>query len=470
MVTIWYSCRRFEKIIQPNFNHLKKIVLFFFMVSSLSVFSQNCVTTYSGNGLPNLTNGDIHLAQFNNPSGICRDRFGNIFIADGANHVIRKIDGAGNVSTYAGTGIMGFRDGSSATAQFNSPFDICADDSGNIYVTDFENQRIRKIDRMGDVSTIAGNGTVGYVDGSSSSAQFNYPRGIVWTKTGYLYIADSWNHRIRKINLATSTVSTFAGGGSAGGVGSTGAWIDGTDTSARFFTPCGLGIDHKNNIYVADAYNHRIRKIDSLGVVTTIAGNGSSGSGAGGYVDGAMAMAALNTPTEICWTPNKGLLIGDTYNNCVRLIDSTGTVSTLAGNGLVGYKDTCVSNLTQFNHPRGIIANAAEDSIFIIDGANHRIRLFYNQEIPSAVHPTENSGFSIEQNATRIVVKFLSKIDAPIKMTIVDLLGSKANHHQCEHPAFTEHTTTIDISGLSTGLYFFNITYKGEHKSCKVVR
>ena len=86
------------------------------------------------------------------------------------------------------------------------------------------------------------------------------------------------------------------------------------------------------------------------------------------------------------------------------------------------------------------------------------------------MHPTENSGFSIEQNEARIVVKFLSKIDTPIEMTIVDLLGSKANHHQCEHPTFTEYTTTIDISGLSTGLYFLNITYKGEHKSCKVVR
>jgi NHL repeat len=470
MVTINYCCRKFEKIYHPNFNHLKKIVRFFLIVYSLSVFSQNCVTTYAGNGLPNLINGDLHIAQFNSPTGICRDRLGNIFIADGANQVIRKIDASGNVSTYAGTGIMGFRDGPSDSAQFNSPFDLCADESGNIYVSDFENQRIRKIDRTGYVTTVAGTGTIGYVDGSCSSAQFNYPRGIVWVHTGCLYIADSWNHRIRKINLATSTVSTFAGGGSAAGVGSTGAWIDGADTSARFFTPCGLGVDDKNNIYVADAYNHRIRKIDSSGVVTTIAGNGASGSAAGGYVDGAMGVATFNTPTEICWTARRGLLIGDTYNNCVRLVDSTGTVSTLAGNGLAGYQDTCVSNLTKFNHPRGIVSCSSDDSILIIDGANHAIRLLYKEAMPTSTHAAEDPRFSIEQKEERIVIQFSSTIDAPIQMKIVDLLGHIAppNLSQCGNAS--ENPTSIDISALSTGLYVLNIAYKGENISFKIIK
>ena len=410
---------------------MKKIVLFFFILSSLSVFSQNCVATYAGNGLPNLINGDIDIAQFNNPSGICRDRFGNIFIADGANQVIRKIDALGIVSTYAGTGIMGFRDGPNDSAQFNTPFDLCADDSGNIYVSDFENQRIR----------------------------------IVWTTTGNLYIADSWNHRIRKINLATSIVSTFAGGGSAAGVGSTGSWTDGGDTSARFYTPCGLSLDNKNNIYVADAYNHRIRIIDTTGYVRTLAGMGTAG-----YVDGPDWFAEFNTPTEVCWTPKSGLLIGDTYNNCIRLLDTLHSVYTLVGNGLAGYKDTCVSNLTQFNHPRGMISNANEDSILIVDGSNHTIRLLYEKRIPSNINPTSEKPIQIEQSGDLILVQFPAVIDAPIQMNIFDICGSMINTRTYPLSSESNSNKTFNIASLSAGIYELSIIYKGALKTFKITK
>ncbi len=317
-------------------------------------------------------NGDTSVAQFGGPFGMCADNLGNLYIVDADNNCIRKITSSGIVSTYAGSGIAGFADGTADIAQFNRPADICLDESGNFYVSDFQNQRIRKIDILGNVSTIAGNGIDGYADGISMDAEFSYPRGIVLDSEGNLFISDSWNHRIRKINLAGGVVTTFAGGGINMGVSSIGDLVDANDTSARFYTPSGLTIDFEDNIYVADAYNHRIRKITSGGEVTTIAGSGDIGPGLGGYSAGNALTALLNTPTELFYANDGTIYISDTYNYRVRALKDE-MIYDIAGNGQAGYEDG-IDSLAKFKYTRGIVLDADGSHLFVCDYTNRRIR------------------------------------------------------------------------------------------------
>ncbi len=295
------------KYLVPNMQ--AGLFLIFILFFGISLNSQNFVTTYAGTGSPGFVNGDTSIASFNKPFGICIDPDGNLYLADAYNHCIRKIGIDGQVSTYAGTGTAGYLDGPADEAKFNQPINICLDDDGNMYVSDFINQRIRKISSDMEVTTIAGSGQAGYLNGPANEAKFNYPRGICLDDTGNIYIGDSWNHRIRKISTE-GIVSTWAGGGTSIGVQSVGDYVDASDTAARFYTPCELSIDQYNNIFVADAYNHRIRKIDPTRMVTTVAGTGESGPDGGGFQNGIASEAMFKVPTAchvsltgsiLCW-------------------------------------------------------------------------------------------------------------------------------------------------------------------------
>ena len=352
--------------------------LVFLLIPALYLFpdldyGQNTVVSLTSDTTSGYRDGGSSVAQFKQPFGMCMDNAGNIYIADAGNNCIRKISTSGIVSTYAGNGIAGSIDGQAANAQFNSPSGVCIDSSGNLYVADFQNHSIRKITSDGNVSTIAGSGQPGYSDGFGTDAQFDYPRGICIDASGVLYVSDSWNHRIRKITQ-DGNVTTFAGGGDSIGVDSQGEWTDAQDTSARFFTPCGLSIDNTGNIYVADALNHRIRKIDGLGNVTTIAGSGDSGWNAGGFNDGQADSSKLNTPTELFVTNSGDVIFSDTYGNRIRKVSIDGFVSTIAGTGDAGLKNGDAST-AQFNTPRGVVADSSGSKIYVIDSKNNLIRV-----------------------------------------------------------------------------------------------
>lgn len=186
---------------------------------------------------------------------------------------IRKITPDGVVSTLAGSGVAGFADGAGNAAQFASPYGIAVNSAGQIYVTDRDNRRVREITPGGVVSTLAGASSPGFADGAGSNARFSYPRGIAVDTSGQIYVADSNNSRIRKIT-PSGVVSTLAGGASSG-------FADGVGTVARFSTPYGVAVDVQSNVYVANMGNNRIRKVTPNGIVTTIAGSGIAGNVSG---------------------------------------------------------------------------------------------------------------------------------------------------------------------------------------------
>ncbi|MCK5765389.1 MAG: T9SS type A sorting domain-containing protein [Bacteroidales bacterium] len=351
------------------------ILMVAFVLFTNMLQSQNYVSTYAGTGSSGFVNGDTSVASFNRPFGICIDPEGNLYLADAYNHCIRKIGVDGQVSVYAGTGTAGYLDGPADEAKFNQPINIVLDEDGSIYVSDFINQRIRKISADLQVTTIAGSGTAGLQNGAASQAQFNYPRGICLDDTGNIYIGDSWNHRIRKISV-DGMVSDWAGGGTVIGVQSVGDYVDASDTAARFYTPCELSIDQSNNIFVADAYNHRIRKIDPDRMVTTVAGSGDSGPDGGGFQNGASDTAQFKVPTACHVTLDGTIFVGDGSNQRVRKIGVDQMVSTFAGTGEIGFEDG-PDSLATFDFPRGSVYDYNLNRLYVVDYNNHAVRIIH---------------------------------------------------------------------------------------------
>jgi sugar lactone lactonase YvrE len=216
------------------------------------------VSTLAGSGTAGYAEGTGTSAQFNQPRGVAVDSAGNVYVADDGNHRIRKITPGGTVSTLAGSGTAGYAEGTGTNAQFNNPRGIAVDSAGNVYVGDQMNHRIRKITPGGTVSTLAGTGTYGNVDGPGTSAKFNRPYGVAVDSAGNVYVAGNINQRIRKIT-PDGTVSTLAGSGTLG-------YLDGPGSSAQFNQPRGVAVDSAGNVYVADTYNNLIRKITFVSV------------------------------------------------------------------------------------------------------------------------------------------------------------------------------------------------------------
>ena len=232
------------------------------------------ISTVAGGGVGD--GGSATNASLSNPFGVAVDGGGNMYVADLSNNRIRKVDVAtGIITTVAGNGIPGFSgDGGSATsASLNFPRGVDVDSSGNIYIADTINNRIRKVTAAtGIITTVAGNGIFGFSGdgGAATSARLASPLGVDVDSSGNLYIADSNNNRIRKVTVATGIITTVAGTGVFGFSGDSGA-----ATSATFRRPTGVAVDSSGNIYIADRENHRIRKVTvATGIITTVAGNG----------------------------------------------------------------------------------------------------------------------------------------------------------------------------------------------------
>ena len=269
-------------------------------------------------------------AALSAPAQIAYDAAGNLYIADLNNQVIRKVDLAGMVTTVAGTGEQGFAgDGGPATsAQLDSPAGVAVNAAGDIYIADTHNQRIRKVSG-GTITTIAGTGVAGFSGdgGAAASAQLSNPTALALDSNGNLFIADTDNHRIRKISGAT--ITTVAGNGeqafSGDGASATAAGID---------SPNGVAVDAAGKIYIGDTHNQRVRVVDTAGVISTLAGNGSKSYGGDG---GAAAGASLARPRGLSVDAQGNIYIADSDNNRIRVVGTTGKISTVAGNGSQGF-------------------------------------------------------------------------------------------------------------------------------------
>ena len=328
------------------------------MTYTIDIFvEQTLVTTFVGQALQNgFANGSGVQARFNMPIGLVADRSGNLYTSDIINYRIRKIAPDGMVSTFAG-GLKGNADGIGSQARFNRPSGGAIDASGNIYVTDQGNPSIRKITPDGVVSTVAGTGTAGYVDGPAQLAQFNEPTEVAIDRSGNIYVAEPTGHRIRKIS-PDGMVSTVAGGS----IG----YVDGHVSLARFNYPTGVAVDSSGNIYVADRNNYCIRKISLDGMVSTVAGTGTKG-----YVDGPVQSSKFTSPKTVTVDDRTGDMYV-TGSSFVRKISPDGMVSTVAGTDTAGYVDG-LAREAQFRNTRGLMVDE-EGTIYVVDQNNHCIR------------------------------------------------------------------------------------------------
>jgi len=304
-------------------------------------------------------NGTGTSASFNNPYGVAVDGSGNVYVTDRNNQKIRKITSAGVVTTLAGSGSIGSANGTGTSASFYNPRDVAVDGSGNLYVADYGNHLIRKITSAGVVTTLAGSGSIGSANGTGTSASFYNPYGVAVDGSGNVYVADKNNHLIRKITSA-GVVTTLAGSGSIGSA-------NGTGTSASFYNPYGVAVDGSGNVYVADIDNHLIRKITSAGVVTTLAGSGSIGS-----ANGTGTSSSFYLPSGVAVDGSGNVYVSDRYNQKIRKITSAGVVTTLAGSGSQGSANGTGTSASFYN-PRKVAVDGS-GNVYVTDKNNHLIR------------------------------------------------------------------------------------------------
>jgi sugar lactone lactonase YvrE len=336
----------------------------------LNAGSESVITTVAGGRLAfSGDGGPADQANLNGPSAIAIDGRGVLVIADELNQRVRMVDATGKIWTIAGVGTSGSSgDGASASvAEVANPSGVAVDNSGTVYIADTGNNRVRAIDRAGRITTRIGDGTEGFSgDGDlGTSARLNAPGGLASDAAGNIYIADSQNHRIRKVSPA-NIVTTVAGSGVAGFSGDRGPAV-----LAQLNNPLGVAVDSTGNVYIADEGNNRIRRVDATGVITTIAGSGVAGfSGDGGQG----ALAALNHPQSVAVDRAGNVYIADTRNIRVRRIGGDGLILTVAGTGQRGFAgDGGPATQAQMRAPHGLAVDPG-GNLFIADHGNNEIR------------------------------------------------------------------------------------------------
>jgi len=312
---------------------------------------------------------------FNGPQGVAVDSVGNLYIADSRNNRICMVSFAtGVITTIAGNGTAGYSgNGSAASAEFRGPGSVKLDNIGNLYIADTLNHCIRRMNlASGLITTVAGNGSGGYSGdgGLATSAELNQPSDVALDNDGNLYIADTSNNRIRKVESSSGMITTFAGGGENAGLGD-----GGPATSAYLSSPAGVALDSAGNLYIA--VDWRVRMVDiSLGNIQTVAGGGNN---AGNNGDGGPATnASLGLTARLVFDSTGNLYISDWYNKNIRMIDTSGIITTVAGNGIAGYSgDGGLATEAELGYPQGLACDSA-GNLYIADTTDNVIRAVYN--------------------------------------------------------------------------------------------
>ncbi len=415
------------------------------------VFSQaQNIYTFAGNGIQGFS-GDgsaATLAQLSNPTRVAVDASNNVYFGESSNNRVRMVNSLGIISTVAGNGIAGYSgDGGLATlAQIKNPQGVAIDGSGNIYIAEPQNHRIRKVNSAGIISTYAGTGSSGFSGdgGTAALAQINSPYGIAVDASGNLYIGDAGNHRVRMVNTS-GIISTFAGNGVLGFNGDGGA-----ATLAQLKGPSGIAIDAFGNVYIADEGNHRIRKVNSSGIISTVAGTTVSGYSG----DGGMAIQAkLNYPEGVAVDAAGNLYIADLGNYVIRKVNVSGIISTYAGTGVSGYSgDGGPANTCQFKNPNGV-ATDANGNLYITDMLNHRVRRICNGNCSASsvlFFENEQNQITIYPNPSSSTF-YLTNLTMDSKIDITDITGKLILSDK------TSDSYTVDLRIFNKGVYFYTI-------------
>ncbi|HVA99235.1 MAG TPA: PKD domain-containing protein, partial [Bacteroidia bacterium] len=347
------------------------VVTAFMGFNSLRAQTYN-ITTIAGNG----TSADLGdggaatAAELYTPRITAIDGSGNIYILDEVNNVIRKINSSGIISKFAGNGTASYSgDGSAATAAgLNHPRGVAVDASGNVYIGDYGNNRIREVNySTGIITTIAGNGTAGFSGdgGAATAAELNNPQGVAVDTYGNVYIADFINSVIRKVNTS-GIISTIAGNTTMGYLG------DGSAaTAAELSGPVSVAIDASGNVYIGDYNNNVIRKVNTSGIISTIAGNHVAGYSGDG---GAATAAQLFRPAGLAIDNSGNIYFADGGNSVIRKVNTSGIISTIAGNHVAGYSgDGGAATAAELQYPQGVAVDSS-GNFYIADYNNNRIR------------------------------------------------------------------------------------------------
>ena len=430
-----------------------------FLIFNLPTAQAQIITTVAGNGTGGYSGdgGQATAAELYGPEGMAFDAAGNLYIADFADNVIRKINTLGIITTVAGNGYGattsgGFsRDGGQATAaELYYPSDVAIDAEGNLYISDANNHRIRKVNTAGIITTIAGNGTVGYTGdgGPATNAGLQTVYGLLFDPAGNLYLTDEQHNVVRKINTA-GIITTIAGNGTSGNSGN-----GGQATNAQLSAPARLAMDAIGNLYIVDVDNNNVRKINMAGIITTIAGNGTlSYSGDGGPA----TAAGLHAPDGITLDAAGNIYINDFGDNHVRMINTAGIITSIAGDGFNGFSgDGGPATVAELNGPVAVIFDT-QGNLYISDNENSRIRKITNV-VQAGIEQfsMQNEGFSIYPNPTNSMLNLsISQFDN-LKMQDVEVtntLGEFVYHCQIG----SSSNCQIDVSGLQSGVYFVRV-------------
>ena len=419
-----------------------------FMASAIGTqqVQAQVITTFAGTGSAGYS-GDSGLsyhAKLNGCTGMAVDGAGNVYIADKNNNVVRKVSTAGIITTFAGTGAAGYsgNGGQATLAKLNKPYSAATDAAGNVYIADNNNNVVRVVSASGIISTYAGNDTAGYNgDGiPASHASLCGPQGIAFDAVGNLYIADAGNNRVRKVNAA-GVITTVAGTGSSGYTGD-----NGLATSAQLSAPSAVAIDAAGDVYIADILNNVVRKIDgSTRIITTVAGNNTPGFGGDG---GAATSAQLHYPAGVSLDEGGNLYIADQGNNTIREVDGAGNISVFAGKHTSGYGgDYGVPTDAELSAPVSVYVDGW-GRVYIADYANNAVRIItaFALGTPSVVAST---GMKVYPNPTTGSCTIeLPATMANATVTVTDVLGNTVA--TC---TATGHTTAVNLSTLPAGTY-----------------
>jgi trimeric autotransporter adhesin len=448
----------------------KLLLIVIFYSSSFKVMNAQIINTIVGNGIAGYSGdgGPATDAEIWSPSGVFVDKAGNIYISDGLNNRIRKVNTAGIISTIAGNGYNpggngGYSgDGGPATnAELYNPQSICTDPLGNVYIADWLNNRIRKVDTGGIISTIAGNGHKGFSGdgGAATACELWGPSVVCFDTTGNLYIADEGNSRVREVNNIGKIITVVGGGANYPGDG-------GPATDAQVGDMYGLFVSDSGNIYISCDGQARICKVNTSGILYTIAGNGIVGySGDGGPA----TAAEFFDQAGLCVDAYSNVYIGDASNSRVRLVTQLdGIITTVAGDGAGGFSgDGGLATNAELSAPADVSIDRF-NNLYITDYYNYRVREVTGITTTVASVKKNETIIIFPNPATQEINIQFSKIETGLAfLSISDITGREILNSQFK---IYNSQFIVDVSSLSSGIYFANILINGQKYTRKFIK